>query len=154
MDCAALAERVVTAAAREWSDDLEAVSGVLGAAGVLDAATAARRAMSRDLVRRKATATDVATWAVHHLQLGRGAGWLLQALRANPEAVWRARGLGAREVVVGAVHHLRAAQVVALVERIQCRWRFAAGSLAPSQTDAHAKQGRHGSPAAAAAEAG
>jgi hypothetical protein len=108
-------EQVLTAGRREWSDELEAVSGILGAAGVWDQATARRRVFARDLVRRKVTASDVLTWALHGLGTGHGPGWLVRALEADPETIWKARSKGAREKVAGEVNWIRKGLADALV---------------------------------------
>jgi hypothetical protein len=110
---------VEAAALRRWSDETEAVAGLLGAAGVLGNATAQRRALARDLVRRKATASDVLAWLrLHH---HRGAGWLLAGLRADPEAVWKARSSGAPEATAGPVDKPRVDAITGLLGKIVAR---------------------------------
>lgn len=111
-------EQLLAAGRREWSDELEAVSGILGAAGVWDVATARRRVFARQLVSRKVTASDVLTWALHGLTTGHGPGWLVRALEADPETIWKARSKGAREKVAGAVNWIRKRQADALVMQV------------------------------------
>jgi hypothetical protein len=103
------------ASAREWTDEVEAVAGLLGAAGVLRKATAQRRRLARELVRRKGTASDVLAWLVHGLNSRRGAGWLTRAILSDPEVVWKARGQGAPELVAGPIDAKEKARIDALV---------------------------------------
>ena len=109
---------LLAAGRREWSDDVEAVSGILGAAGVWDRATTRRRLFARQLVRRKVTPSDVLTWALHGLSTGHSAGWLVRALEADPETIWKARSKGAREKVAGEVNWIRKGQADALVSNL------------------------------------
>lgn len=111
-------EQVRAAGAREWSDELEAVSAILGAAGVWEKATARRRLFARQLVLRKVTGSDVLTWALHGLRLGHGPGWLVRALELDPETIWRARSKGAIEQVAGTVNWIRRQQVADLVAKV------------------------------------
>lgn len=105
---------VLDAGAREWSDELEAISGLLGAAGILDLAIAQRRSLARQLVRRKASSDDVLSWLVQHLRRGRGAGWLLNGLRKDPEAIWKERA-SREQLVCGTINDARQAQLHALI---------------------------------------
>ena len=114
------------AGALEWSDDVEAVSAMLSAAGVLDLAAAQRRLLARSIVGRRFTASDVLTFLLHHLQRGRGGGWLCVALRTDPEAVGNARCkrrgiVGAIAQIAGVVDRKRAWQVAQLIECVAAR---------------------------------
>lgn len=95
---------VRAAGAREWSDDVEAVSGMLGAADVLDRATGARRQLARSIVRAGWSPSDVLTWLVHWIGRGKGAGWLCVVLRRDPAAIGKC--LCKRRGVGGAVPQL------------------------------------------------
>jgi len=77
------------AGARAWTDELEAVAGLLGAAGVLVQATAQRRVLARDLVNRGARSSQVLTCLLHHVRDGRSAAWICGGLRRDPEFVWK-----------------------------------------------------------------
>lgn len=109
---------LIAAGRREWSDALEAVAGILGAAGVWDRAIGKRRQFARDLVRRGVTPSDVLTWAMHGLTRGHGSGWLVRALEADPETIWKARSKGARQQIAGEVNHIRTSQVGSLVHDV------------------------------------
>lgn len=124
-------EAVREAGARAWSDDVEAIAGILGAAGVLDRAVGARRSLARDLAKRSASASDVLTWVSFHLGRGRGPGWMLQALRANPEHVWLARSSGARELLAGPTNHVRLHQIELMLRRLVGQQKEIAQTVQP-----------------------
>lgn len=109
---------LIAAGRREWSDDLEAVAGILGAAGVWDNAVGRRRQFARDLLRRGVSPCDVLTWAMHGLTRGNGAGWLVRALEADPETIWKARSKKARQRIAGNVNHIRTGQVASIVASV------------------------------------
>lgn len=109
---------LIAAGRREWSDALEGVAGILGAAGIWDRAIGKRRQFARDLVRRGVTPSDVLTWAMHGLTRGHGPGWLVRALEQDPETIWKVRSKGAREQIAGEVNHLRTSQVASLVRDV------------------------------------
>lgn len=117
-------ERLRDVARRSWTDELEAISAVLGAAGVLDKSLAMRRMLARDLVRRRATGDDVLTWVVHHIKNKRGAGWLLQALRRDPEAVWKQREQ-MQTLTCGVVDQVQRNHVFSIIESLATNKRHA-----------------------------
>lgn len=134
--------QLLAAGRREWSDDLEAVSGILGAAGVWDRAVGKRRQFARALLRRKVTPCDVLTWAVHAMQHGHDAGWLVRALEADPEVVFKARGRGAQPMIAGTVNHLRSGQVSSLVQQVLDAMHQRASLRAPKNASEQLEQRR------------
>lgn len=118
------------AGARDWSDDVEAASALLSAAGVLGLAPGQRRMMARELVRRRFSPSDLLTFLAHHLQRGRGGGWLCVVLRRDPEAVAKCRckrrGIGgAVPLLAGTVDRRRQADAAELVAHVAARSRVA-----------------------------
>lgn len=83
-----LAQRIERAGARAWTDDLEAIDGLLAAAGVLEQARAQRRVLAVGLARRGARGGQVLTCLLHHVHAGRTVAWIAAGLLAAPEFIW------------------------------------------------------------------